>query len=166
MRFAGRLDPEQFWELIDRGQQRVRDAADLLPLYGLSGWTGEIMTGSWEWENGQLVKAGLVHGRADRTGPRLQVLTTSREPLAIVDYDADGLTGPDDLELPVDGDRVPFALWRGSERWVAIGGLATHGLVLKGVDIDPTSVVLVPVHDLEPYLAGRRSALRTRRGEA
>ncbi|WP_267784929.1 hypothetical protein [Paenarthrobacter ureafaciens] len=69
------------------------------------------------------------------------------------------------LLIPVDGDRVSFTVWHESDRWWAAGTHAGNGLVLEARGIDPGSLALEEVHDIEPYLTGSRSRIRAARGE-
>ena len=57
---------------------RMRAAAHLLPLYGVATWAGPVMTGDWDWENGEFCAAGLAHGLPG--GPHVQVSTTAGDP--------------------------------------------------------------------------------------
>ncbi|MCW2505704.1 MAG: hypothetical protein JWO79_3988 [Actinomycetia bacterium] len=81
MRFAGKLSPEDFWRRRAAGDERVRVAAHLLPLYGIAGWDGPLMTGGWQWSDGELESAGLSHGTPNESS--LQVVTTSGDPARI-----------------------------------------------------------------------------------
>lgn len=182
VRSAGRLSPEQFWAHVTELDDRVRAVADVLPCYGLAGWTGPRMYGDWSFEDGRLVTAGLAHGwLAD--GLRVQVLSTLRDSLTLVSTlraQSRGIprsreeavqrqremhTGPaEHATVVVEASPVPFRLWRDGDLWWAAGVHAGHDLVLEAQGVDVGEVELTRVHDLEPYIAGRRALLRDMRG--
>jgi hypothetical protein len=177
MRVTGQLSPEEFWDRITAGEQRMRDSAAVLPVYRLADWAGPVLTGDWEWEDDALVTAGIAHGDPD--GPGVHVRTTTHDPRAEVarlrrpvPAPAENLVAATpaaveiwaDGEILVDGTPVAVELWRDGERWWAAGAHDGRGLVLAGNRVPVQDVALVRVRDLEPFLAGRRDFLRALRG--
>jgi hypothetical protein len=142
------------------------------------------MVGDWAWESGELVTVGIAHGDPDRDGPAVHVRTTVHDPraeVASLRMDAGAPYGNDDVlrrrrepdiapgddvQFLVDSTPVPFELWHEGDRWWAAAAHAGYGLVVEGRRVAAELVTLVRVHDIEPYLAGRRENLRARRGEA
>jgi len=61
---------------------------------------------------------------------------------------------------------VHFDVWhsREQDQWWAAGRYEGHGLVLEARLVSVKDVGLHRVHDLEPYLDGRRAHLRELRG--
>jgi hypothetical protein len=186
MRFAGKLSPEDFWRHLAAGDERVRAAAHLLPLYGIAGWDGPLMTGGWQWSDGELESAGLSHGTPNESS--LQVVTTSGDPARIAHTlrmtgererfgppgsDADlgamrdrlAATPDRSMTVSVAGQTVDFTRWDGTLRWHAAAAFGEHGLVLEGRNLDPPALRLERVTDVEPYLAGRSAYIRRLRGE-
>jgi len=184
VRYAGHLSPEEFWERDAAMEQRVRETSTVLPCYGLVGWSGLRMIGDWEWENDRLVTVGLAHGAPEGTGPRLHVKTTVGDPAAVVallrasapEARTEGSIArwrreleaePDDsVTIEVDSAGVQVDVWHseGRDRWWAAGHHGGHGLVLEAHLMSAGDVRLHRVHDLEPYLDGRRAYLRQVRG--
>jgi len=185
VRYAGRLSPEEFWARIAEMEQRVRDTATILPCYGLANWSGLLMVGDWAWENDQLVTVGLGHGDPAGDGPAVHVRTTvhdarreaaslrmtaERRPHDKDDFlrrrhEVDAVPAVE-MDIPVDSTPVRFQVWRGADRWWAAADHAAHGLVIESYRMPTDGIKLVRVHDIEPYLAGRRAHLRALRGEA
>lgn len=142
------------------------------------------MIGDWEWENDRLVTVGLGHGAPVGGGPAAQVHTTVRNPRADVASLRMADTGPPrdradvfrlhhefqaadagSATIVVDAASVVFASWREADRWWAAGHHDGYGLVIEARGIPLGDVRLVRVHDLEPYIAGRRAYLRALRSE-
>lgn len=191
MRLTGKLGPQEFWARIDEGEARIRAAAGVLPLFGVDGPVEARMTGDWEWEGDRLVSAGLAYGGLQGRGAYVDVLTTSLDPaevalgrrmtgqlLALYDDGVpavrDRLAADAGARVVVDVEAVPceFRLWRDGDgnldrgRWWAAGRHGDVGLVIEASgDVDATQIRLVRVTDVEPYIAGRRAALRLVRGE-
>jgi hypothetical protein len=65
----------------------------------------------------------------------------------------------------VDGDLVPVTVWRDGRRWWAAGQYDGYGLVLEARGLPTDAISLVRSNDIEPYILGRRTYLRRRRGE-
>jgi len=184
MRYAGQRSPEEFWARIAEMEQRVGDTATILPCYGLANWSGLLMVGDWAWENDQLVTVGLGHGDPAGDGPVVQVRTTVHDPrreAASLRMTAEGAPrGKDDflrrrhdveavpaveVDIPLDSTPVRFQVWRRADRWWAAADHGAHGLVIESHRLPTDEITLVRVHDIEPYLAGRRAHLRALRGE-
>jgi hypothetical protein len=185
VQLGGRLSPDEFWARMDAMDQRVRDAASVLPCYGLAEWSGPRTLGDWEWEDGRLRAAGLSYGDPVGDGPRLQVRTVLADPRREVTslrmrergdpgevqqrlsrYREAETVADSESDIPVDGLPVRFQTWYERELWWAAAEHAGFGLVLAGRRISPQSVALVRVYDIEPYLLGRRQRLRELRGES
>jgi len=184
MQVAGRLSREEFWARIAASEQRVRDSAAILPIYGVAGWSGSLMVGDWEWENGQLVTAGLAHGDPSGDGPTVQVRTTVNDPQAAVASlriaDLRALHDEDDflrrrraadvaptvhVDIPVNSVPVRFEVREEGDRWRGAAQQADYGLVIEGRRMATDRLTLIRVHDIEPYLAGHRAHLNALRGE-
>ncbi|WP_119699070.1 hypothetical protein [Rhodococcus ruber] len=182
MHIAGHLSPEEFWRRIDAGDEQVRGSVGAFPLYGLHGWTGPVMLGKWQWENGQVTTAGLVYG-TPATEVSVEVVTTVHDPRrrAVTAIErAVGVSPADarcaghhhriaraaarEVQIRVDGRDLIFSAWGGSERWWPAGTVEGAGIVVQARRYPPDRVVLVAVHDVEPYLSGRRAYLLTVRG--
>jgi hypothetical protein len=184
MHYGGRLCSEELRRRDAAAEERVRATAGVLPCYGLGEWSGLRMIGDWQWEDGVLVTVGLAHGARDSDGPTLQVLTTVKDPrrhVASLRLDAPG--GPWDADTvhdrlreletavdepavtTVDGDLVPVTVWRHGQRWWAASRDAGYGLVLEARGMPIDCISLARIHDIEPYILGRRAYLRARRSE-
>lgn len=178
---VGWLNPEQFWAHMGDLDEQMRAAAHLMPLYGVAGWTGPVMTGDWEWYNDELAVAELAHGDPLGDGPFIAVATTTgetghdgppgrRDPLGLRpegEILAAGAEHTDagTTQISVDGQPVGVAWRRDDQAWYATGGLGGHRLRIETRHTTPDQVDLVRIVDIEPYLAGRRSFLRAARGE-
>lgn len=180
MRFAGRLSRTAFAELVDKRHDEIRAATGLLALYGLAGWSGPARIGSWGWENGVLSTAGLAFGVPAGPGPWAEVVTTAgpaeewvydqRLAAALAAQppqddetfqrvvDAVEAVRPAELALDVDGVVRTFRHWPardGHPGWyAALAG--APGLAVAARGLEPREVRLVPVADVEPYLAAAR----------
>jgi hypothetical protein len=180
--YGGRLSLEQFWAHMDEMERRLREDAPALPWFGIAGWQGLIMTGDCEWENGRLRMVGLVHGAPLGDSGRVQVLTTVDDPRrqvasfrmapphgaggdALQRMSAAEAPPTDEAEILVERAPLRFDVWRQDDRWWAASQYGAYGLVLEARKVPIEELTLVRVHDLEPYLAGRREYLRTLRGE-
>jgi hypothetical protein len=179
MDVAGQLGPKQFWAHLSELDEQMRAAAHLLPLYGVAGWPGVVMTGDWEWHNGQLATAELAHGDPLGDGPLVAVKTTNDlDSVSLPDwlggppFSPDGVDihtevgPPGAADISVDGQRTGFDCWRDGPAWYATGSLGDHHLSIEGRHTAPEQVSLIRVLDIEPYVAGRRAYLRALRGEA
>jgi hypothetical protein len=185
VQYLDRLPPEAFWGRYAEMEERIRATAAVLPSYGVAGWGGLVMIGDWQWENEQLVSIGLAHG-APADESKLHVHTTVRDPTADVTSlrmaavrpawdDKDemlrrlrefGTVAGESSTIAVDAAPVEFTVWGEAGRWWAAGHHDGFGLVLEGQRIPIGRVELVRIHDLDPYLAGRRAYLRALRGES
>jgi hypothetical protein len=56
------------------------------------------------------------------------------------------------LELPVDGSPVAFRTLRSGVHWVALGTIGGTLVTIEARHIDPDTVGLVTIVDVEPYL--------------
>lgn len=67
-------------------------------------------------------------------------------------------------EIMVDGRPRTFRRWDAGDRWYAAWEPGhEHAVVIAARHVDAADVALVRVHDIEPYLAGRRDWIRARR---
>lgn len=180
------LDPDDFWSFIDQGDARIRAAVGELPLFGVADWTGPLMVGDWEWEDGRLARAGLAHGEPRGLGAHVHVQVSRKDPVDVVHNLRLGAVAPDPddrtsylalrrriaaepgvpTRIPVEGSPVDFDVWDDVVHWYAAARHGGHGLVVEARDITPNRLALLRVDDIEPYLAGRRAYLRARRGES
>jgi hypothetical protein len=163
--FAGRLGPEQFWAHIDELADQIRAVAHLMPLYGVTGWTGQVMTGDWQWHDDQLELAELAHGDPVGDGVRVAVATSTEAPFLDGPpghEHPDAPTGP--ARITVDGQPVDVTCRRDDQAWSATGRLADHHLRIQARGVTPDQLSLTRVTDIEPYLTGYRSYLRALRG--
>ena len=183
MRIAGHLTPDEFWRHIDSIEEQVRAGAGSMPTYGLNDWDGPIMISDWEWQDKELILAGLAHGTS-ATDSWVQVLTTVHDPrrhaarsieraIGVTPIDTDyerrrraiqDVPGSD-VPIWVDGRPTTFTTWGERERWWAAGIVDGLGVVLEGRQYPLDQVDLVRVDDVEPYLAGLREYMRACRGE-
>ncbi|MBB3051913.1 hypothetical protein FHS23_002942 [Prauserella isguenensis] len=75
-----------------------------------------------------------------------------------------GTSAEDLVEIKFDGQPRTFRRWGTGHRWYAAREPDRHpAIVIAARHIDPDEVALVPVHDIEPYLAGRRDRIRAHR---
>lgn len=185
MHTTGHLEPDDFWAVVERGEARIRAAAGELPLFGVTGWTGPLRLGDWEWEDARLTRAGLAFGEPRGLGPHVHVQVSRNDPVEVVHNLRLGriTPGPDDavsylsqrrriaaepaiaVRMPVDGTLTDFALWDDGVYWYAAARLDGYGLIVEARSIAPDGLELLRVDDVEPYLAGRRTDLRARRWE-
>lgn len=183
--FAGRLTPEEFWQRITDSERQIRESAAILPLYGTADRLPQpAMLGNWEWQNGHLMKAGVSYGDPLGEGPLLHVQSTTRPTAEEVALARMASFGPsqdrendvnrwrsaqdrtsETLDMSIDGSTVRFDLWRDGDQWWAAGEHAGHGVMIEARRLPPQPLALIRIDDLEPYLTGRRSYLRARRGE-
>jgi hypothetical protein len=68
----------------------------------------------------------------------------------------------EEIELAVDDQGKHFLLLGDGEHWVAHGTISNHEVTVTGHLVDPLELHLVEIHDLEPYLTGSLTFLRTR----
>lgn len=178
------MSPEEFWVRDAEAEQQIRTTSTVLPCWGVDGWGGLRMIGDWQWENDRLVTVGLAHGAPQGTGPWLHVATTVLDPRTVVASlrsastmtldagdaarrrSAPGADPDGAVTVHVDSAGVHLELWRTQDRdqWWAAGHHEGHGLVLEANRVPATDLSLHRVHDLEPYLDGRRTHLRELRG--
>ncbi|WP_253829501.1 hypothetical protein [Prauserella aidingensis] len=160
----------------------MRDTAGDLPLFGHQAWTGILLTGRWSFRDdgtGRATTIGLEHGDPDdEQAPWLHVLVTCGSADSLVrDLHVEQVRrdrratvpverAPSDqrqVEIVVDGRPRTFRFWETGDCWYAACELdQQHAVVLAARHVDPADVALIPVHDIEPYLAGRRDWIRAR----
>ncbi|MFD6796432.1 MULTISPECIES: hypothetical protein [Prauserella salsuginis group] len=165
----------------------MRDSAGDLPLFGQQAWTGILLTGRWAFSDDETraTTIGLEHGDPDdEATPWLNVLSTrdpADHPVRDLLRDSSS-TAPTDrgtapahrrgastataerrVDIVVDGQPRVFRLWDADDRWYAASEAGDrHAIVIAARHVDP-DVTLVPIRDIEPYLAGRREWIRARR---
>src|SRR5205807_5514057 len=157
--------------------------AGVLPCRGVADWPGWLMLGDWSRRDGQLISAGLVHGRGevdDDELPRVEVMVGTGTPEDLVRQrllnvalprqpdergvlDAMGRansapTGT--VTISVDGSPAIFDQWVHRQTWFAARRQDGHALAVEARHIRPDELAIVRVPDIEPYLAGRRANLR------
>ncbi|MGA1835435.1 hypothetical protein VD659_00755 [Herbiconiux sp. 11R-BC] len=70
------------------------------------------------------------------------------------------------VDLRVDDRHEPFEVWVRGPLWWAATMLGDRTLAVQARDVPFEDVAFTRVHDLEPYLAGRRDWIRRMRAEA
>ncbi|MER7008626.1 hypothetical protein ABT297_37025 [Dactylosporangium sp. NPDC000555] len=178
-----KIDPGRFWAMQDEIDARMRAAAPGVLLLAMRDGPDPAMTGNWSWEDGRLASAGLLHGDPESGGPYCHVITTATGPddvvrmqrLAAIAAAAPRATRtmPDELgtgtlatTVEIDGPMVETQSVNESDRWFQTAILDGTGIVVESRGVDPRSIVLVRVTEVEPYLDGRRQYLRSRRGRS
>lgn len=188
MKLTGWLGPKEFWDRYDQMEQLVRESAGELPCYGLQGWSGPIAIGEWDLGSRPPNAVGLVYGSVE-SGPylrtsTLRTSTTSGDPRMAVAHRRLAAGGPpasgeelahrlgallsepgEEVAIPVDDLPEVFEIWRDADGWWAGGQHSGNGLVLEGRGMEPASLALRRIPDVEPYLKGRRAQIREARGE-
>jgi hypothetical protein len=188
MHMGGRLTPEQFWARFDARENEIRAEVELLPCHGLANWPGWLMLGDWSRRDGELISAGLVHGHGELTDdntPRVHVVVGSEAPQDVVGqrlFNAALSRDPGEkdvveamrhadaaptgtVSISVDGRPEAFDHWVHEQTWFAARHHDGHTLAVEARHVSPDELNIVRVHDIEPYLAGRRASLRRMRGE-
>ncbi|MFE5839436.1 hypothetical protein [Arthrobacter sp. NPDC056493] len=184
MKVTGRLSPDEFWDEYGRMEDLVRESFGEVTCYGLSQWPGPIAVGEWDLGSSPSAAVGLEYGSGE-AGRTVQVTTTSQDPRLTIAHRRLILDGPpasgedlsrrlgrltsergEEVSLPVDGAEVLFEVWRDAGRWWAAGHHDGKSLILEGTpELDLSTVALLRVSDIEPYLQGRRAQIRAARGE-
>ncbi|MDN4646284.1 hypothetical protein QCD75_20190 [Arthrobacter sp. PsM3] len=165
----------------------VRESSAEVPCYAVTPWSGPVALGEWDLGSRPPATVGLAHGTG--AGPSVQTWTTTQDPRLLVgprrmasegpragasDIPAGhdplpagpGSAGPgEEVLIPVDGEHVPFALWRSAGRWWAAAHHGGFALIMEGTGVQPETIALHRIADIEPYLHGRRAQLRALRGE-
>ena len=160
-----------------------------MPWYGLAGWPGWLMLGEWSRRDGEPISIGLLHGEGEFTDDdtaRVEVFVGSEPPEEVIrqrilaasmvpdpgeevvmeamrQVEA-GPTGT--VSVAVDGQVVLFDHWVREQIWVAAREHDGYTLAVEARQIGPDELDIVRVHDIEPYLVGRRATVRRMRGEA
>lgn len=187
MHFGGRLTPEEFWARFDAQDAEIRAEADQLPWYGLADWSGQLRLG-WGRIDGRLVTVDLGYEQgdpADEQTSRVRVLISAEDPddvianLRLNGALSNSSTEDDTLaamqlsmsppigtvRISVDGRPEEFDHWVDGINWYAARPHENRTLAIAARHVRPDELSVVRVHDIEPYLAGRRASLRRRRGE-
>jgi hypothetical protein len=152
------------------------------PVYGLdASWTGRRWVGGWGASGDVVDRIDLAHGDAyDAAAPLVRIETRAlrvgekdlQEGFAAkglaqhlwhegVDHEAlrPAFTSADPtatwaaLTLPVDGEPTAFRLLGAGGSWVALGRVDRRLVAIQGRHVDPASLALVTVEDVEPYLS-------------
>ncbi|BCJ66145.1 hypothetical protein [Polymorphospora rubra] len=181
MTLPEKLNPQQFQARADEQIERIRATAHELPLYGLANWTGSRMVSNWMVWNDVLEMAGLGFGAFPGSGPRIEVMVSKQdganatldrrreirhelEPPRTEDIfnrierELQAET-PGEAVIAVEGEPQHFSVWQHAGGWIADTLCSGHRITLKAHGVDPASVELCRVHDIEPYLDGRRTFL-------
>lgn len=188
MHMGGRLTPEQFWARFDELENEIRAVAELLPWHGLADWPGWLMLGDWSRQDGELISAGLLHGQGEPTDEdtsRVHVLVGSEAPGDVIGQRLFNAALPRDpgekdvveamrradaaptgtVLISIDGQPEVFEHWVHEPTWFAARRHNGHTLAVEARHVSPDELNIVRVHDIEPYLTGRRASLRRMRGE-
>ena len=183
MRIVGHLTPDEFWRRVESSEEQVRAGASSIPIYGLSGWGGPIMIGDWEWEDMDLILAGLAHGTPDADScvgvvttvhdPRRQTVRSMERAIGLTRIDVDYERRHRAIEDATGiGSRSVSTVVRPPSRSgedVNAGGPLAPSTASesfsKPVDIRWSRLNSLRVDDVEPYLAGWREYIRLCRGE-
>ncbi|HWU48061.1 MAG TPA: hypothetical protein VN133_14990 [Humibacter sp.] len=191
MEWAERLTPDEFWERIDAGERSLRDSAAAWPSYTVAGWQGPAMVGEWAFGDG--VHA-IVHGDplATRRDADDLVLAGLEEPHVLVrtgdddarrtvhllrraasrpgeafDVASVAHAAPDEIaEIVVESTPVLFEVWRDPDCWWAAGSYRDDVIVIEARGLQPASLRLVRVADIERFIAQRREWIIRLRREA
>jgi hypothetical protein len=189
MHFAGELTPDEFWAVMDHGDDEVRRTFAERPAFEVRGWPGRAMVSEWSFGSGIRSVTFLPAewdgaNLADRDiRPRVDVLVDVTEPrrmvaerMAFEELDrtgqpprlptADPPTPDAVIDVSVDGVAEPFELWSSGERARAAGRVAGVTVVIEASGHPIEEVSLVRLHDIEELLAERRRWIRDLRGEA
>jgi len=189
MHFAGELTPDEFWAVMDHGDEEVRRTFAERPAFEIRGWPGRAMVSEWSFGGGARSITFLPGDWNDETFPsldvlpRVDVLVDATEPRRMVAermaFEAFERTGqrprlpvpdaptPDAvIEVSVDGVAEPFELWSTGHRARAAGRVAGVTVVIEATGHAIEEVSLVRVRDIEGLLAERRRWIRELRGEA
>ncbi|MDQ0894914.1 hypothetical protein [Agromyces ramosus] len=190
MHVTGFLTPDEFWAVVDRGDDEVRRSFAERPVYAVRGWPGRAMISEWSFGGGSGIRsiAFLPAGwngadySADEAKPRVDVLVDLTEPRQMVaERIAQGILArsgtpptlpmpdapaPDAIiELEVDGIGEPFEMWSDDAGERAAGRIGGVTVVLETVDHPIADIALERVTDLERFIAERRRWIRAQRGE-
>ena len=195
MHIAGRLSPEEMDNHVRALQQKVRETAPELPLYGLTAWSGWRAIGEWAFEGGphalnygssptgqptQLpgspaldkssVQVHTTMGHPRQAVSHLRVNVEINLPGAVVDFENMPSyldTVPDRLvEISVEATPVLFEVWDSDGHSYAGGVYLDHPLAIHTHRASLEDLSLATVTDLEPYLAGQLDWITRARAEA
>lgn len=166
MRKAARLNQIELADIIDGQHDQIRASLGSIALYGLADWSGPRMIGPWGWANDVLDTAGLAFGVPHEPGVWAEIVSTTRPAQEWVAEqflaESMGTEPPPDpsgeLDLDVGAVMRTFQYWPGETVWHA----ASTRLAIAASGIEPSEVRLVPVTDVEPYLAASRRYLLAR----
>lgn len=129
-------------------------------LYGLPpSWTGPRFLGRWSSAHPRraaelTTSLQLGHGDPDAAAGPLLLVEVAPWTTAPGSEAPHGSEATRRVEIPVDGEPVPFELAGDARRWVARGEHGALVLRLEARDLDPSGVSLARIADLAPYLAG------------
>ena len=188
MERAERLSPDEFWERIDESERSVRDSAAAWPSYAVVDWAGPAMVGEWAFGSGP---HAIVHGNplATRRDVDDVVLAGLEEPHIVVrtgdddargtvhrlrraasrpgdERDADGAPPDEIAEVVVGSTPVLFEVWHERDGWWAGGAYHDDVIVIEARGVEPETVRLCRVLDIEPFLRQRREWIARLRGES
>lgn len=182
MRPSGTLTPDEFWSAVRADDERIRRSSGDLALFAPARWTSSVALGEWAFEAGP---RELVHGLPGNQAPFISVVTTPGRGRGIARarwithhgspphntaehleriraFDA---LKPRRRRVFVGDSRVEFDVWEHDTRWWAAVEASRYGIALEASDLDPATLSLVRVDDVEPYLAGRTAWVQRQRAE-
>lgn len=182
MRPSGTLTPDEFWSAVRADDERIRRSSGDLALFAPARWTSSVALGEWAFEAGP---RELVHGLPGNQEPFISVVTTpaggrdlararwithcGRPPRSMAEHRerirAFDVLEPRRRRVLVGDSRVEFDFWEHDTRWWAAAETSRYGIALEASDLDPAIAALVPVDDVEPYLAGRTAWVQRQRAE-
>nr|MDT0660254.1 hypothetical protein [Micromonospora sp. DSM 115978] len=195
MTIRGKLGRAAFAALTDRQSATIRGSATDLPLFGPTGWSGPELLGDWSWEDDTLTRAGLIFGDPfGDAGPWIEVVTTRASAEAhlvslrsAVAFESEP---PRDEEtyrritteaasparktvrIAVDDVTRLVRIWPderlGQGKGVGWFGVVDGqpGLALTCSGMEPGTIRLHRVRDIEPFVAGSRAYVLSRFDEA
>ena len=189
MHFAGELTPDEFWAVMDHGDDEIRRSFAERPVFEIRGWPGRAMVSEWSFGGGVRSITFLPADWAAANPsdpdirPRLDVLVDIGEPRRMVaermafeildrtgrppQLPVDDAPTPDEIiDVDVEGVAEPFELWSSGDRARAAGRVAGVTVMIEAAGHPIEEVSLVRVRDVEGLLAERRRWIRELRGEA
>lgn len=157
------ISPKRGMDRYFRMQEKaIRQAP--FSLYGLSpSWTGSRWIEGMGWSSGAGPRFTLAHGDPWSLEEAQLSVEVGDERHSRIEWevgmeDLSSSTPSQEIQIPVDGRAVTFEFVElaPDSEWMAFSSLDDFGLVLRGHHIDPNSVELVTIIDVEPYIRGSR----------
>lgn len=176
-----RIRPEEMRAKAEEQEAAIRASAHILPLYGLDTWDGPRLISSWSRWDDRLEVAGLGHGYPTGSEPYVNVLVGSatvgdialetrrewrygteppRDEAAFRRIEEElRAQVPKAVVIPIDDQPHDFEFWPHLDGWIAAARVDGYQIVLRARAVDPSTVRLRLITDIEPYLQGRRQFL-------